>query len=61
MLSGNEMPLSNDPTSKGVHDNIAELTKANASKAPRLKRSRKQIIAIALSHAREQYKKGVGN
>jgi hypothetical protein len=55
------MPLSNDPTSKGVHDNIAELTKANASKAPRLKRSRKQIIAIALSHAREQYKKGVGN
>lgn len=51
------MPLSDDPTSKGVRFNIKELSDANESKPPNKKRPRKQIIAIALSHAREQYKK----
>jgi hypothetical protein len=51
------VPLSDDPTSKGVRFNIGELTKANETKPPGKKRPRKQIIAIALSHARESYKR----
>jgi hypothetical protein len=47
------VPLSDDPTAKGVHANIRELYDANKSKVPHLRRPRKQIIAIALNHARE--------
>jgi hypothetical protein len=50
------MPLSDDPSAKGVSQNIRELYEANKSKPAHLRRPRKQIIAIALSHAREARK-----
>lgn len=51
------MPLSDKPNAAGVSESISELTKANAGKPEGKKRPRKQIIAIALSHAREMRKK----
>lgn len=52
------MPLSDDPSAAGVSSNIRELYSANKAKSPGKRRSRKQIIAIALSHAREVRGKG---
>lgn len=45
------MPLVKGKSNKAVSANISELTDANASKSPGKKRSRKQIIKIALVEA----------
>lgn len=42
------------PLGKNVGENIKELKQANKTKAPSEKRGLKQIIAIALSGAREK-------
>jgi len=43
------MPLKSGKSQKTVSENIRELTKANADKPAGKKRSREQIIAIAMA------------
>lgn len=53
------MPLQSGYSQKTISANVAELIRANKRKSPQERRSRKQIVAIALSKAREA-KESVG-